>query len=68
LQDILKDLTAPEDDALDFFEETKQDLEMLVRRKQRHFAQHKRVIQNYYTGFDESGPRLQIVSTLPDAE
>lgn len=68
LQDILKDLTAPEDDALDFFEETKQDLEMLVRRKQRHFAQHKRFIQNYYTGFDKNGPRLQILSTWPDAE
>lgn len=41
-------------------------LDPLVRRKEEHFAEHRRAIFDFSLTFDANGPYLQVVSSLPN--
>ena len=41
-------------------------VEPLIRRKEEHFAEHRRFILKYILTYDADGPYLQVVSSMPD--
>lgn len=66
VRDFLDDGSWPESDLQDL-EMIVRNVELLVRRKNRRFAQHKRFIGKYEIVVDETGVQLLIASTTADA-